>query len=772
MKRHEEETEDEDEKPGLSGRRVWVTLVIVAVAALIGAVQFVSYSIDRSAAAIERDLAGVEATALALSTLEWKAMANQDLTPSDLAEYGRLTTVLKEHILRLRASPMAATEIDRVGAAGEKYAAILRDELDLIGAKKLDEARELDDSRVDPAFSALAAHLDHASTEVFDASDRRRRASFWGTLAAVAFGVVVIMLFMRSQGRTQARAAVLLTERRLAERHTRALLLQARSLEDARQRAERANEIKSQFLANMSHEIRTPLNGVIGMTELVLDTQLTDVQRHYLRTARASADLLMSVIEDILDFSKIEAGRLELSPIAFDPRETIDVMMRTVALRAFDKGIDLLTLDGFDLPEKLVGDPVRIRQVLVNLVGNAIKFTQTGEVSVTTRVESANDTHVMVEFAVRDTGIGIPDHRIGAIFEPFEQADNSTTRRYGGTGLGLTISKRLVELMGGALVVTSQEGEGSTFSFVLPLARVADDPVGVSPVLGVLADRSVILVDDNRTSRMAVTASLERNGCRVNGVVSGADCIGTLEGAAKDGSGFPDAIIVDSPACDMSAVDLVRRIRNDARATKTRIIVLMTSGKNDSATQFQELGVEACLYKPVSSRDILQTLATVFLEPATGRRTPAPRPAVTEVAQKLASRTLRILVAEDNKTNQLIVNAHLKKWGHEVVLVDNGQAAIDALTTARFDMILMDVHMPVMNGLDAAAAIRDGEAGTGRHIPIIALTALSMTGDRERCLASGMDGYVSKPVRREELQAAIEALTASPVPATFLGPKV
>ena len=616
-------------------------------------------------------------------------------------------------------------------------------------------------------FRVAARNLDGAWNESGASFPLEARPRFYQTpwfaalcaLSAIAAGVAFFQLRVRKLRSSERRLAQRVEERTATLRQEIAI----------RQRAEEAalaaSLAKSEFLANMSHEIRTPMNGVLGVTELLLDIETAPEKRTYLHMVKTSGENLLTIINDILDFSKVEAGKLDLDPVDFDLRALLEKTIQGFGMSAGQRGLELIC-QADDVPGMVVGDPTRLRQVLTNLVGNALKFTSMGEVVVQAEVASRDADTVTVHFSVRDTGVGISPAMQQKIFEAFSQADTSTTRKYGGTGLGLTISLRLVEIMGGRLWVESALGRGSCFHFTARFG-VSKKQRGSRPVERSLKDVPVLIVDDNATNLLALQKMLARWDMQVTAETSADAALAFAKAAAEGGLPFP-LVITDAHMPGEDGFDLARQLNQNLHRATPAIIMLTSANQCGDSARCQDLGIAAHLTKPISPWELRQSICMVLgRNGAESLRTALAAEDLAGNRHAQASR--KILLAEDNPVNQVVAVRLLQKRGHRVTVAPNGMEAVEAVLREPFDLVLMDVQMPEMDGFEATAAIRQREAATGGHLPIFAMTAHAMKGDAERCRKAGMDGYLAKPVRPQDLYAIVDGCDAQlPAPSSPL----
>jgi two-component system sensor histidine kinase/response regulator len=702
-------------KPNSSNHSHATTGISLILAFLTVIALYFFWRIDNHGHRTQVQLMQIDSAINLANGLEWKAVYDGQVSPQEMQEiFGSLQS-MHDIFEKLDSDIRTPPEIASLHGLSMKYADSLTRVIFLASTGRMAEAHALSEAEVDPTLEKLHRELVKANKAEGNKAENASRIQFAGSVAVVLISYsLILFLFQR-----------------------------------ARLAAETSNRTKGEFLANMSHEIRTPINGVLGMTELLMGTELTVEQKEYALMLKSSGESLLGAINDILDFSKIESGKLRLDPITFDLHRTLEEISRSLALKAHEKNLELILEIGSDVPEHVTGDPTRLRQILINLVGNAIKFTHEGEILIAAQCNKRLDQEFEIQFNVSDSGIGIATEKQSLIFEAFAQADSGTTRQYGGTGLGLAISAQLAGLMEGRIWVESAIGQGSAFCFTVQFGvAVMSQAVAVSCLRTELLHLPVLIVDDNTTNRRILMEMTHGWGMEATETESGPDALGLMTVAKQDGNAFRLALI-DGHMPGMDGFELAEQIKHDPELSGATVMMLTSSEYHGDAARCKKLGIAAYLVKPIRKSELLSAILTVL-----GRQPVSPPELVAQATLKTRP-SLRVLVAEDNAINQVLIVRLLKKMGHLPITVENGLQALEALKREPFNLVLMDVQMPDMDGFSATRKIRDTERNTSSHIPIIALTAHAMKGDEEACLAAGMDSYLSKPVSSQRLEEAL-----------------
>ena len=681
---------------------------------------------------VEIELGRLQTTLSLMSAREWAAAYDRHITDEELTDLADLTKKGEQALDSVRTlrpkDPPSALERDF-----RLYEAGITRELSLIRQGHIDEARDLDEGEVDPLFDRLRKQL-ASENETYERYARKASMSlFLGALAVILATCIICFSYFRW----------------------------SESLVLAKSAAEESSRLKSEFLANMSHEIRTPMNGVLGMLDLALDTPLNGEQKEYISTAKNSADALLHVIDEILDFSKIEAGRLELEKTAFDLEALLGEAIKGLAVRAHEKNLELILDIRDGIPASLFGDPHRLRQIVVNLVGNAIKFTDHGEITVSVDTGPSAGPEIILHFQIRDTGIGISPEKQGIIFQPFTQADSSTTRQHGGTGLGLTICSRIVTMMRGQIWVDSVLGSGSTFHFTGRFAIAPTPALSFEKMPEQLRGALALVVDDNASNRKILDCFLRKWGMLPTLAIDAQAALREMESASREGRPYP-LVLIDGHMPGMDGFELAERLRSSRLLTGCTVMMLTSGERRGDIERCHALGISSYLIKPVRRAELL----TAIMQAVGRNPTSNLNKVLANTEPHLPKRALQILLVEDNAVNQRLALRILEKAGHQVRVAENGLRAVSQFQSHPFDLVLMDVQMPQMDGFEATAAIRAWELPRESRTPIIAMTAHAMKGDRERCLQAGMDGYIPKPIRAEHLLSVIDqyALVQSSAP--------
>jgi len=767
---HRQDPEEKPAQPMKAAQTPRATTLLVVLAALV--VASASFGIVLLQNQLERtwiaqvSLVKVQALANSANAAEWATIARPTNQEALLENTEKIRENIESAEGLLQDIGESLPQMPEIMTGFESYSQAIILEMALLQDGRIEEAEEADEERVDPAFEVLTELLSTAALACQEQTHLTKHIALLGIFGIVLLSLGLISFLAKKLALSRVHTDWLENEKTALDAVNSSLhaeiaarAIAERGLVMAKESAEVAYQAKSEFLATMSHEIRTPMNGVIGMNALLLGTSLTNEQREFAEMVHASGEHLLVLINNILDFSKIESGHLELETVPFDMQDVLESACNVIAPQAEVKGVELMYLIRPGTPERLIGDPGRLRQIFLNLASNAMKFTEQGEVVIEVNLEHQTPQFSRLRITVRDTGLGIPPDCLHRLFQPFSQVDSSTTRQFGGTGLGLVISKRLVEQMGGEIGVESLPGQGSTFWFTVELEKQGINALS-EEACHRLGKLRILIADDNDTSSRILSLYTAAWGCTPDVVRHGSEALVVLNEAVTAGRPY-DILLLHHQMPNMGGDTILRRIQSEQALQNTRVIMLTSVTCKSDLIKLSLPGIHRYLTMPVNPSKLFDCIATV-METSELEVTAALPPTTTELSQIKTNcrKNICILVAEDNLINQKIAATLLQRAGYDYEIAPDGRQALDALKKGHFDLVLMDCQMPEMDGYEATRRIRSQERETGRHLPVVAMTANAMKGDREACLEAGMDDYLTKPIDKQKLMNAIERLSA------------